>query len=123
MVTALLSKSGCGADVDLFNPRTGYTPLHLAVVQDDPAMVSLLIDVSMLPVSVDAWLAGSLPACLPACKCDTPGDIALAEWCQPGHPITRGWHDSSSLGCLESCHIFGGWEHASAEGRGRRRCS
>ena len=49
MLSALLSKSGCGADVDLFNPRTGYTPLHLAVAQDDPAMVRLLIEVSVLP--------------------------------------------------------------------------
>ena len=49
MLSALLSTSGCGADVDLFNPRTGYTPLHLAVAQDDPAMVSLLIEVGVLP--------------------------------------------------------------------------
>lgn len=47
MVSALLNKSGCGADVDLVNPSTGYTPLHLAVVQDDATILKLLIEVSL----------------------------------------------------------------------------
>eukprot|EP01046_Picozoa_sp_COSAG06_P050411 COSAG06_NODE_7979_length_2306_cov_1.014453_1_plen_369_part_00 len=47
MVSALLSKS-CAAEVDLFNPRTGYTPLHLATAHDNPAIMSLLIEVSLL---------------------------------------------------------------------------
>ena len=47
MVSALLSKF-CAAEVDLFNPRTGYTPLHLATAHDNPAIMSLLIEVSLL---------------------------------------------------------------------------
>ena len=43
MAAALLSKA-CGADVDVFNPRTGYTPLHLATAEDRPAVISVLIE-------------------------------------------------------------------------------
>ena len=43
MAAALLSKA-CGADVDIFNPRTGYTPLHLATAEDRPGMISVLIE-------------------------------------------------------------------------------